>query len=62
MINVNDKRGDILWDTGPGISIISKKFGNDLFPSVVTKNFHDILSNADKLDGVIKKFYHMKAT
>ena len=46
---VNDKCADILWDTGAGISIISKEFGNDLFPSVVIKNLHDILSKADKL-------------
>ena len=46
---MNDKLVDILWDTGANISIISKEYVNDLFPNVVIKNLHDILSDADKL-------------
>ena len=46
---MNDKAVDILWDTGANISIISKEHANNLFPNVVIKNLHDILSDADKL-------------
>ena len=46
---VNDKPVDILWDTGANISIISKEYVNNLFPNIVIKNLHDILSDADKL-------------
>ena len=46
---MNDKPVEILWDTGTNISIISKKYVNNLFPNVVIKNSHDILSDADKL-------------
>ena len=45
----NDKPVDILWDTGANISIISTKYVNDLFPNVVIKNLHDILSDAEKV-------------
>ena len=42
----NDKPVDILWDIGANISIISTEYVNDLFPNVVIKNLHDILSDA----------------
>ena len=60
---MNDKPVDTLWDTGANISIISKEYVNKLFPNVVIKNLHDILSDADKLQfrWVIRKFYHTKA-
>ena len=46
---MNDKTVDILWETGVNISIISKEYVNNLFPNVVIKNLHDILSDTDKL-------------
>ena len=46
---MNVKPVDILWDTEANISIIGKEYVNDLFPNVVIKNLHDILSDADKL-------------
>ena len=46
---MNDKPVDTLWDTGANINIISKEYVYDLFPNVVIKNLHDILSDTDKL-------------
>ena len=43
---MNDKPVDIFLDTGANRS---KEYVNNLFPNVVIKNFHDILSDADKL-------------
>ena len=59
---MNDKPVDKLCDTGANISIISKEYVNDLFSNVVIKNLHDILVTriSCRLDGVIRKLYHMK--
>ena len=46
---MNDKPADILWDTGANVSIVSKEYVNDIFPNIVIKNLHDILSVADRL-------------
>ena len=46
---MNDKPVDVSWDTGVNIRIISKEYVNNLFPNIVIKNLHDILSDADKL-------------
>ena len=46
---MNDKPVDVFWDNGANISIISKEYVNNLFPNVVMKNLHDILSDADRL-------------
>ena len=43
---MNDKPVDIFLDTGANRS---KEYVNNLFPNVVIKNFHDILSDVDKL-------------
>ena len=48
-LHMNDKPVDILQGAGANISIISKEYVIDLFPNVVIKNLHDILSDADKL-------------
>ena len=45
---INDKPVDILWHTGANVSIISKEYVNNLFPNVVIKNLHGILSDAEK--------------
>ena len=60
---MNDTPVDILWDTGANVSIICKKFVNNLFPNVIIKNLHDIFSDGDKVQvrWVIRKFYHTKA-
>ena len=43
---MNNKPVDILWDTRANVS---KEYVNNLFPNIVIKNLHDILSAADKL-------------
>ena len=46
---MNDKPVDILLDTGGNTSTMSKEYINNLFPSVLIKDLHDILSDADML-------------
>ena len=45
-LHMNNKPVDILWDTRANVS---KEYVNNLFPNIVIKNLHDILSDADKL-------------
>ena len=46
---MSDKPVDILLDTGGITSMMSKDYINNLFPSVLIKDLHDILSDADML-------------
>ena len=46
---MSDKPVDILLDTGGNTSMMSKEYINNLFPSVLIKDLHDILSDADML-------------
>ena len=46
---MNDKHLNVLLNIGNSISIISREYINNLFPNVVIKNLHGILSNAEKL-------------
>lgn len=46
---MNDKPADILLNTGGKTSMMSKEYINNLFPSVLTKDLHDIQSDADML-------------
>ena len=39
---MNDKPADILLNTGGKTSMMSKEYINNLFPSVLTKDLHDI--------------------
>lgn len=46
---MNDKPADILLNTGGKTSMMSKEYINNLFPSALTKDLHDILSDANML-------------
>ena len=47
---LNGKNASVLWDTGSQVSLISRTFLNEKFPSLKLQNLTELLDSDDTLD------------